>query len=473
MKKYLSISSIRILQSKIQVFIKSNIMKIKKITIGILLSFVTIGTNAQLKVLSNGKIGLKTSSVNNADIQMNIEPGENSGFCIYKNVWNETALKFTTDEFWTFLTDKKSTPENGIGFLFGAINVGDISRMNEYGGTLNVNQSGGYFPVGLYANTFTNDGIGIMSSHNSSTTNGISIYSRVWRSTSIPFASGYGYNNYNFYVKGDGTAYTNGILITSDSTLKTDIKTIESPLQKIMKMRGVTYKYKKQECDITENVITKNANNTNIKNITDTTDNKSKSHQPQTDKLPKLDESIMEKIAEEDKKMERIGFLAQEMEKIIPEVVRTSVNGTKAISYTDLIPLLVEGMKEQQAIIMELQQRITSIESSDLNINKIKQSTTSSGLLASNETLSPVLYQNIPNPFSQSTLIRYSLPETVATAYLCIYDMQGKQLKQIAIAERGESSQTISGSQFGPGIYLYALLADGKEVDVKRMILTE
>jgi hypothetical protein len=130
-------------------------------------------------------------------------------------------------------------------------------------------------------------------------------------------------------------------------------------------------------------------------------------------------------------------------------------------------------MKEQQAMIMELQQRIRSLEISDLNINKIKQSTTSSGLLASNETLSPVLYQNIPNPFSQSTQIRYSLPETVATAYLCIYDMLGKQLKQVAIAERGEGSQIISGSQFTPGIYLYALLADGREVDVKRMILTE
>ena len=37
----------------------------------------------------------------------------------------------------------------------------------------------------------------------------------------------------------------------------------------------------------------------------------------------------------------------------------------------------------------------------------------------------------------------------------------------------GDGSETISGSQFSAGIYLYALIADGKEVDVKRMILTE
>ena len=61
----------------------------------------------------------------------------------------------------------------------------------------------------------------------------------------------------------------------------------------------------------------------------------------------------------------------------------------------------------------------------------------------------------------------------VSMAYLCIYDLQGKQLKQISISERGEGSQTILGSQFSAGIYLYALIVDGKEIDVKRMILTE
>lgn len=284
------------------------------------------------------------------------------------------------------------------------------------------------------------------------------------KTNSLTFASGMNYNT-NFYVRGDGTAYTNGVLITSDSTLKENIKNIESPLQKILKIRGVTYNYKRNEND-SPVIIAKSDEEEN--HATD-----SENMTSENTNVPKLNPEIMKLIEEEDIVRNHTGFLAQEIESIIPDAVRTTVNGTKAISYTDIIPLLVEGVKEQQAMITELQQRITSLETSDLNINKIKQSTTSSGLLASNETLSPALYQNIPNPFSQSTLIRYSLPETVATAYLCIYDMQGKQLKQIAIAERGESSQTISGSQFAPGIYLYALLADGKEVDVKRMILTE
>ena len=47
------------------------------------------------------------------------------------------------------------------------------------------------------------------------------------------------------------------------------------------------------------------------------------------------------------------------------------------------------------------------------------------------------------------------------------------QLKRIELTQRGQGSETILGSQFQAGIYLYALIVDGKEVDVKQMILTE
>jgi len=83
------------------------------------------------------------------------------------------------------------------------------------------------------------------------------------------------------------------------------------------------------------------------------------------------------------------------------------------------------------------------------------------------------LYQNTPNPFNQSTEIKYYLPQDVKTAYLCIYNLQGAQIKQIKIIQRGEGSQWISGSELAAGIYLYALIVDGKEVDTKRMILTK
>ncbi|MDR1370842.1 MAG: hypothetical protein LBJ72_12070 [Dysgonamonadaceae bacterium] len=37
----------------------------------------------------------------------------------------------------------------------------------------------------------------------------------------------------------------------------------------------------------------------------------------------------------------------------------------------------------------------------------------------------------------------------------------------------GDQTLTISGSELRAGTYLYALIADGKKVDTKRMILTK
>jgi hypothetical protein len=53
---------------------------------------------------------------------------------------------------------------------------------------------------------------------------------------------------------------------------------------------------------------------------------------------------------------EEIGFIAQDVEKIIPEVVHTDAEGYKSLSYDKLTAVLVEGIKEQQAIIAQLQQ---------------------------------------------------------------------------------------------------------------------
>ena len=43
---------------------------------------------------------------------------------------------------------------------------------------------------------------------------------------------------------------------------------------------------------------------------------------------------------------------------------------------------------------------------------------------------------------------------------------------QYNITVKGKQSVTINGSSFQPGMYLYALVIDGKEVDTKRMLIT-
>jgi hypothetical protein len=58
----------------------------------------------------------------------------------------------------------------------------------------------------------------------------------------------------------------------------------------------------------------------------------------------------------------QIGFIAQEVEAVVPELVTTSATGLKGISYGKTTALLVEAIKEQQALIEALTARVTSLE---------------------------------------------------------------------------------------------------------------
>ena len=83
------------------------------------------------------------------------------------------------------------------------------------------------------------------------------------------------------------------------------------------------------------------------------------------------------------------------------------------------------------------------------------------------------LHQNNPNPSSTSTQICFFVPDAIQQAMICIYDMNGTQLKCYQITERASGSITVYGNELKAGMYLYALITDGKEVDTKKMILTE
>ena len=83
------------------------------------------------------------------------------------------------------------------------------------------------------------------------------------------------------------------------------------------------------------------------------------------------------------------------------------------------------------------------------------------------------LFQNTPNPFTQNTTIAMLIPDEVANATLYVYDMQGTQKKSIPVNSRGNTSVTISGGEFIAGMYMYTLIADGKAIDTKQMILTK
>ena len=58
------------------------------------------------------------------------------------------------------------------------------------------------------------------------------------------------------------------------------------------------------------------------------------------------------------------GLLPQDVEIYFPEMVSIiDEEGHKGLSYIQLIPILIEGFKEQQLIIEELQLKVKNLES--------------------------------------------------------------------------------------------------------------
>ena len=158
----------------------------------------------------------------------------------------------------------------------------------------------------------------------------------------------------------------------------------------------------------------------------------------------------------------RYGFLAQEVKKVFPELVTEDENGYLSVDYIGFIPLLVDAynvlmvkVEEQEAVIAQLTQQ--------------KKRGDNPAALGGEATLA----QNRPNPFSATTVIECYLPSTVADASVYVYDLQGKQLLHLPVADRGNTSVTVEARRLGAGMYVYALIADGREIDSKRMIITE
>ena len=76
-----------------------------------------------------------------------------------------------------------------------------------------------------------------------------------------------------------------------------------------------------------------------------------------------------------------------------------------------------------------------------------------------------------PNPFKEQTTIRFQLADDAQNAAICIFDMTGKMLKKLPISS-GDTCVSINGWELGEGMFLYALIVNGREIDTKRMIIT-
>lgn len=266
--------------------------------------------------------------------------------------------------------------------------------------------------------------------------------------------------NHKFHVRGNGDVYCGIVYDGSDQSLKTNITQITSATEKIMNLQGVYFDYISETTHDTLVFTDKYGNThtyvTNSENIEDLYSNENVA--------PEAVEAI---ISEQNRK--HMGLIAQEVEQVVPEVVRTQDDGKKAVAYSSLVALLIEAFKEQQLKINELEQYIQNC--CEFNDNIRSKSTDAETNQTKNG--SSVLYQNSPNPFNEKTIIEYEIGEKAfSDANIYVFDLNGKLLKTYPL-NSAKGNIEISAFELEPGMYLYSLVVNKKEIDTKRMILTQ
>lgn len=157
--------------------------------------------------------------------------------------------------------------------------------------------------------------------------------------------------------------------------------------------------------------------------------------------------------------------MAEDVESAVPEAVVTLSDSIKCISYSDLVVVLIDTVNELNQEVLNLKEELNNSQA----LVRLMKSASDVNSLYSDKTF---MSQNTPNPFNKETVISYSLDDTISDAFICIYDMQGKQIKRYDLHDR-QGEIIIAASEFDVSMYIYSLIADGEEIESYKMVLTK
>jgi hypothetical protein len=371
----------------------------------------------------------------------------------YNNAIGASALAFNLDG--SFNT------ANGSGALFNNTG-GDYNTAVGYG-ALAGNTTGSYITtLGDQAN---------VNGNNYSNSTAIGANSLITGSNQVVLGNSSIVNIY---------AEVTGITMLSDSRFKKNIKEDVPGLEFIRLLRPVTFNY-----DI------KGFNN-HIKGNTPKPEQLAHGADSAIGKglpeMPDLKPYKEDEVAIAQKeKIEYTGLVAQEVETAAKKVgydfsglhKPQNDKDTYGLNYTDFVVPLIRSVQELSASKESMQSEIDNLknQNNDLQnqLNELKvqlQGLVKSSVSSGAAILSSAkLEQNIPNPFNQTTLINYYIPETAGHAFIKVSGINGQEIKTVQLNGLGSGQLTLQTSTLASGNYTYSLYIDGSLVDTKVMVL--
>lgn len=260
------------------------------------------------------------------------------------------------------------------------------------------------------------------------------------------------------FLASDGT-YTP----TSDKKYKSDIKEMETVLERIQQLKPTTYRMK---------------------------------HDPSG--------------------REHIGFIAQDVAEVFPQMVYSGPVGDTqeeayTMNYNSMAVVAVKGIQElsaQESLLEEKQEKMERelsalrLENKGLqeelqamratvddmkkllaNVAQIQESccqvsaadlpaTTNEYQTAPNDERAG-LKQNRPNPYPTDgeSRIEFTVPTEAQEAFLTISDLNGRVLKKIRLTERGTGEVLLKSGEIPSGQHTYSLYVDGELIETRKMVV--
>ena len=190
-----------------------------------------------------------------------------------------------------------------------------------------------------------------------------------------------------------------------------------------------------------------------------------------------------------DSEESHIGLIAQDLQKVAPELVSTFIYEEEdELGYVTLSEeylqikesgikyMLVNAIQDQQEMIEDQSDEIEDLKEQleDLKelvntlIDKddVQQSIQLNGANGS-------MLQNQPNPFSNATTIKYAINDNVQNAIMQILDINGRVIKTVQLDITKNGAIDIKENDLPSGTYSYSLIADGKLLDTKQMVISK
>ncbi|WP_170110312.1 tail fiber domain-containing protein [Flavilitoribacter nigricans] len=185
---------------------------------------------------------------------------------------------------------------------------------------------------------------------------------------------------------------------------------------------------------------------------------------------------------------QEIGFIAEDFHDrgLFPLVEYDETGYPDGLRYDKMITYIVPLLQQQREDLELKTERIDRLEDEVAGLKReleaIKQMILSGQTAPADQSTGnregvapealPYLKQNVPNPFSEDSLIAYYIPEGIQKAELRISDAGGNVVRQFTIHNRGTGQTRLQANSLSDGIYFYYLILDGRIVDTRKMVLT-